>query len=51
MNYFNLLLEGEESPIAAPSQTHLAQAQTNPVVRAKELLTLDASMEGELILT
>lgn len=45
MNYFNLL-EGEESPIAAPSQTHLAQAQTNPVIRAKELLTLDASMEG-----
>lgn len=46
MTYFNQLLEGEKTPAAAPSQSHLPQAETNPVIRAKELLTLDASMEG-----
>jgi len=46
MTYFNQLLEGEKTPAAAPSQTHLLPAETNPVIRAKELLTLDASMEG-----
>ncbi|EJM98572.1 phage/plasmid primase, P4 family [Herbaspirillum sp. YR522] len=46
MTYFNQLLEGEKTPAAAPSQAHLPPAETNPVIRAKELLTLDASMEG-----
>nr|WP_198983254.1 phage/plasmid primase, P4 family [Herbaspirillum sp. ASV7] len=48
MNYFNLLLEGEKTPVAALSQAHLSPTETNPVIRAKELLILDKSMNGGL---